>query len=252
MQPFLLSIFDLRWIKNKFKSMYLRSKYLAICFLLIVGELNAQLNTLGDYNQLIVSNWAGEFVRIGPYQVKGSLYLFGESFPGTIHFQSGQKITNTKILYNVYHQIAGIDKGNEIFEMSDKVEEFTITLPEKYGSGNLVFKAADQYGKNNVKGYFNVLSEGKKMSLLKLFKCKLMPDPTNTLSKDTKIFEQYVEYYIYSPTSKALQKIKLKEKDILKSIVMDDHVKNIILQNKTDFSNETDIIRFFDQYNKDL
>lgn len=230
----------------------MKSKYLAICFLLIAVELNAQLNPLGDYNQYIVTNWAGEFVRIGQYQVKGSLYLLGESFPGTIYFQSGQNVTNTKILYNVYHQIAGIDKGSEIFEMSDKVEEFNITLSEKYGSGDLVFKAADQYGKNNVKGYFNILSEGKRMSFLKLYKCKLMPDPTNNLSKDTKIFEQYAEYYIYSPSSKELQKIKLKEKDILKNIQMNDNVKNIIQQNKTDFSNEADVIRFFDQYNKDL
>jgi len=208
----------------------------------------SQTNTVGEFNKFIAQNWAGDYIRIGQYKVKGTPYLLGESFPGTLTYKGGVK-SDTKILYDLYNQKAGADFKNNILESDQVLEEFSISLPAKFGGNTLLFKSTEAYGSASLKNYFNVLEDGSKVSLLKIFKIKLVSDPSNMMDKEVKIFEQYYEYYLYNKTSKELSKIKLKEKDIAKTLGDEDLVKNFITKSDLDVSKEVDVIKLIQGYN---
>ena len=183
-----------------------------ICFTFIVillfGDVSfAQVDPVGQFNKHIVENWKGDYIRIGQYRVKGTPYLFGESFPGTLTYKGGIK-SDIKILYDLYNQKAGADVKNSILESDLVLEEFSISLPTKFGGNTLFFKNTELFGNTSLKNYFNVLADGSKASLLKIFKIKLVSDPSNMMDKEQKIFEQYYEYYLYNKAGKKLSKIK--------------------------------------------
>ena len=182
------------------------------------------------------------------YRVKGTPYLFGESFPGTLTFKGGVK-NDTKVLYDLYNQKAGADIKNNILESDLGLEEFTISLPAKFGGSTLLFKNTELFGNTSLKSYFNVLEDGTKLSFLKIFKIKLVSDPSNMMDKDIKIFEQYYEYYFYNKNTKELSKIKLKEKDIVKQLGDEKFVKDFIAKTDLDVSKEVDVIKLIQGYN---
>lgn len=226
----------------------MRKQTVLVFCVLIANLVLAQTNTVGEFNRFIAQNWTGEYLRIGQYKVKGSPYLLGESFPGTLTYKGGAK-SDTKILYDLYNQRAGADVKNSILESDQVVEEFSISLPAKFGSNTLLFKSADAYGDGSMKNYFNVLEEGAKLSFLKVFRIKLVGDPQNMMDKEQKVFEQYYEYYLYNKTSKALNKIKLKEKDITKQIGDEEFIKSFTSKGNFDYSNEFDVMKLIQGYN---
>lgn len=224
-------------------------RFFLFCLILIATRSFAQVDPVGQFNKHIVENWKGEYVRISQYRVKGTPYLFGESFPGTLVFKGGVK-RDTKILYDLYNQKAGADEKNSILESDQVLEEFSISLPAKFGGNTLLFRSTDLFGNSSLKSYFNVLEDGSKISLLKIFKIKLVSDPSNMFDKELKIFEQYYEYYLYNKISKELSKIKLKEKDIIKQLGSEDFIKKLISENELNISQEPDMIKLIQAYNK--
>jgi hypothetical protein len=226
----------------------MKKNFILFGFVLLANLSFAQTNTVGEFNKFIAQNWAGDYIRIGQYKVKGTPYLLGESFPGTLTYKGGAK-SDTKILYDLYNQKAGADVKNSILQSDQALEEFTITLPAKFGGNTLLFKSTEVFGNTSLKNYFNVLEDGTKVSLLKIFKIKLVSDPSNMLDKEQKIFEQYYEYYLYNKTTKELSKMKLKEKDIAKQLGDEDFVKSFIAKGDLDVSNEVDVITLIQGYN---
>jgi hypothetical protein len=222
--------------------------FLALVALVFSLPTFSQTNTVGEFNRFIAQNWSGDYIRIGQYKVKGTPYLLGESFPGTLTYKGGAK-SDTKILYDLYNQRAGADVKNSILESEQPVEEFSISLPAKFGGNTLLFKSSESYGNTTLKNYFNVLADGSKASFLKIFKIKLISDPTNMMDKEQKVFEQYYEYYLYNKATKELGKIKLKEKDIVKQLGDEEFVKSLISKGSLDVSNEIDVIKLIQEYN---
>lgn len=208
----------------------------------------AQVDPMGDFNKHVVANWKGDYIRIAQYRVKGTPYLYGESFPGSINYKGGKVFKDSKILYDLYNQKAGIDEKNEIFEADDMVEEFSIVLPEKYGSQQLLFRNSSFYGEEN-KGFFNIVVDGEKISLLKSYKIKLSTDPANPMDKDIKIFDQYFDYYLYSKSEQKLAKIKLKEKDVANFIKDAPFVKKQLNEQYIDLTKESGVKKLIIAYN---
>jgi transcription initiation factor IIE alpha subunit len=93
---------------------------------------------------------------------------------------------------------------------------------------------------------------GEKVALLKVFRAKLVPDQTNNMAKDMKVFEQYYEYYFYTKSTHALNNIKLRKKDIIKELHSDDFIKNYTSNNQIDFSKEPEVIKLINKYNAAL
>jgi hypothetical protein len=181
--------------------------------------VQAQTDAIGDFNKHVIEKWTEDYIRVSQYRVKGSPYLLGESFDGELTMKTGQKTINQKVLYNVMEQKVGTEIDKNLIAPDGDVVSFFIQLPEKFGGEKLTFQPADAFGNNNVKGYLNVVSDGPKLTLLRQYKSKLVPDPTNLYSKDIRIFEQYNEYYIFVRKTSELIKVRLREKDIVGALV---------------------------------
>ena len=230
---------------------------LSLLFLSFTINSNAQVDPVGDYNRHIASNWKGEFARIGPYRVKGTPHFYGVSLPGTITFKAGRIESDKKIFYDLYHHKIGTDLNGVFIDIAENIQEFNVEIPEAYGGKKLTFKPTSAYAttpdltwylKNNeLKGYFEVLTDGNKASLLKYYKIAVVPDPVNIMDKESRIFEQQYEYYVFNKTHNELHKIKLKEKDILKALHNDNSLKN--LSSKVSFYKESEVAHFISLYN---
>jgi len=191
---------------------------LIVLFLLFTEILHAQPDAIGDFNKHVIEKWTEDYIRVSQYRVKGSPYLLGESFDGQVIMRSGIKISNQKILYDILDQRVGTEIDKKLIEPDGEVASFFIQLPEKFGSEKLEFLNASNLSKTNLKGYLNVIATGSKISFLRQYKSRLVPDPLNMYSKDIRIFEQYYEYYLYNHGTQSLEKIKLKEKDIREAL----------------------------------
>lgn len=211
----------------------------------------AQIDPINAYNRHVIENWKNDYLRIGQYKVKGSPYLLGEPFPGDIAYASGTKINGMRILYDIHAQQAGVETDGKMINSREEVNEFTLILSEKYGSGKLVFRNSAAYGQPKLKIFLNVLAEGEKVSLLKCYRTKLVSDPNELYAKDLKVFEQYFEYYLYDNASRRFTKVKLRDKDILGALD-EQKVQGIISAGALNLSLESDVIKLVNKYNSSL
>jgi hypothetical protein len=173
------------------------NRFILGVLLLSVSFGQAQTDAIGDFNKHVIEKWTEDYIRVSQYRVKGSPYLLGESFDGELTMRTGQKTIKQKVLYNVMEQKVGTEIDKNLIAPDGDVVSFFIQLPEKFGGEKLSFQPAEAFGKNNVKGFLNIVSDGPKLAFLRQYKSKLVPDPTNMYSKDIRIFEQYNEYYIF-------------------------------------------------------
>lgn len=229
--------------------MRLHQMFMPGIILLLLQTTHAQMDPVGDFNRHIASNWNGNYIRVSQYRVKGSPYFLGDSFPGIIRFKGGKVLADIKVLYNIYEQKAGMAVQDGIFEADEILEEFSIMLPEKYGRQELLFRSSTAFGAADLKAYLQVLEEGEKATLLKLYKARLAPDPANAMAKDLKVFDQYYEFFLYTTNGQQLKKIKLREKDFAKELEPA-WVKQYVLEHKPDLSSEPAVIQMVQQYNR--
>jgi hypothetical protein len=222
--------------------------YLLLGFLICASNANAQIDPVGAFNRHVFERWSGEYIRVSQYKVKGSPFFLGESFPGTIVFKNGKVSSGQSILYNLYEQKAGIDRANQLFELSDTIAQFTIILPEKFGGQQMNFKnGATLFGE---KGFLHVLVEGAKLSLFKKYNIRLTADPSNSMDKDAKVFDQYYEYHLYNHATGQFRKVKLKEKEITKEVANDAWVKAYAAQHKGEPFDELYVVKLIQEFNE--
>lgn len=235
---------------KKYLINYTNWALIVVFFFSVPGYSYCQIDPVGDFNRHIAETWKGDYIRIGAYKVKGSPFLLGESFPGIVTYKDGKTVTDEKILFDLYNQKAGIAIKDEIFERDVPIESFSMNLPERMGGQTLLFKNSEVFGKPDLHCYFNVVEDGGKVTLLKVYKSKLAADPTNNLDKDLKVFQQYYDYYIFVKSSKTLNNIKLRKKDIVNEFGDNEFIKNYISNNQVDFSKETEVKKLLYNYNK--
>lgn len=244
MQPFYYV-----YLKTSYNHHHMKKFLFSTALLFSAGPLFAQADPVGDFNKHVLANWNGNYYRVSQYRVKGTPFLFGQSFPGTIDFKDGKTVKGINVLYDLHTQASGIDLKNwELFEAEQGVKKFTVDLPQHLGGKRLVFINADAYHKD-YKGYYNLLADGDKAALLKAYKIKMLPDPTNHMVKDIRVFEQYFEYYIFDKATKQLHKVKLKEKDILNGLPSSDLAIGYIRAHNLDLTNENDAAQFISSFN---
>jgi len=192
-----------------------------VCILILFFSFNAansQTDAIGDFNKHVIEKWSEDFIRISQYKVKGSPYLLGESFDGSLTVKSGVVAANQKILYDIYSQKVGVEINKELIKPDGEVVSFYIQLPEKFGSEKLEFINAENLKNVSLKGYLNALETGSKLILLRQYKTRVIADPANMYSKDFRIFEQYYDYFIYNVVTSSLEKIRLKQKDVVSAM----------------------------------
>jgi len=196
----------------------MKSLVCILLFLFSLSAVNSQTDAIGDFNKHVIEKWSEDFIRISQYKVKGSPYLLGESFDGSLTVKSGVVAANQKILYDLYNQKVGVEINKELIKPDGEVVSFYIQLPEKFGSEKLEFINAATLKNVTLKGYLNALETGSKLILLRQYKTRVIADPSNLYSKDFRIFEQYYDYFIYNVVTSSLEKIRLKQKDVVSAM----------------------------------
>jgi len=180
--------------------------------------VNAQPDPIGNFNKHVIEKWTHEYIRVSQYRVKGSPYLLGDSFSGDITMKTGVVTVDKKILYDIYDQKVGVDLDKKFVSPDGDVSGFFIQLSENFGGEKLNFINAANLPKVNLKGYLNVITDGSNFAFLRQYRIRLVADPADMYSKDIKLFEQYYDYYIYNRVTAELNKIKLKDKDVLEAL----------------------------------
>ena len=180
--------------------------------------VNAQPDPIGNFNKHVIEKWTHDYIRVSQYRVKGSPYLLGDSFSGDITMKSGVVTVDKQILYDIYDQKVGFDLDKKFVAPDGEVSGFFIQLSESFGGEKLSFINAANLPKVNLKGYLNVIADGSKFAFLRQYRIRLVADPAEMYSKDIKLFEQYYDYYIYNRATAELNKIKLKDKDVLEAL----------------------------------
>ena len=193
-------------------------KTFTIVCMSFLSNLFAQPDPIGNFNKHVVEKWTHDYIRVSQYRVKGSPYLLGESFNGDISMKSGVVTVDKKILYDIYDQKVGMDLDKKFVAPDGEVSGFFIQLSENFGGEKLSFINASNLPKVNLKGYLNVIADGSKFAFLRQYRIRLVADPAEMYSKDIKLFEQYYDYYIYNRATAELNKIKLKDKDVLEAL----------------------------------
>jgi hypothetical protein len=189
-------------------------------FIAVLGVLmvNAQPDPIGNFNKHVIEKWTHDYIRVSQYRVKGSPYLLGESFNGDITMKSGVVTVDKQILYDIYDQKVGFDLDKKFVAPDGEVSSFFIQLSENFGGEKLSFINAANLPKVNLKGYLNVIADGSKFAFLRQYRIRMVADPAEMYSKDIKLFEQYYDYYIYNRATAEMNKIKLKDKDVLEAL----------------------------------
>lgn len=183
----------------------------------VLGSLisQAQPDPVGNFNKHVIEKWTHDYVRVSQYRVKGSPFLLGESFNGDITMKTGVVTVDKKLLYDIYDQKVGMELDKKFVAPDGEVSSFFIQLSENFGGEKLNFINTANLPKVNLKGYLNVIADGSKFAFLRQYRIRLVADPAEMYSKDIKLFEQYYDYYIYNRATAELNKIKLKDKDVL-------------------------------------
>jgi hypothetical protein len=197
--------------------------YFIPILLLFTCTLFAQLER--SYNPLLTINYSdntqGQSNRqIGNYKVKGSSYLFNDTFTTTV-FHNGSFFAGNKATYDTYFQkVENIDNASQmsVFNLAD-VDSFKVFYTDKetgivYNKIFINSKLVDS-AKNT---FLEKVAEGAKISLYKSYTCTL-EDYVATYATTTgyKQFKQVTEYYYLTPETKKLVKIKLTEKELKKA-----------------------------------
>ncbi len=188
---------------------------LFILLLISSAFLFAQPDPVGNFNKHVIEKWSHDYIRVSQYRVKGSPYLLGEPFDGSIEMKTGVKTEGRMILYNIYEQKVGLEVNKELVDPDGDVKSFQIQLPEKFGGEKMHFVNADVLPKSSVKGYLNVFADGPNAALYRQYRNRLVADPSEMYSKDIRMFEQYYEYYLQNKKTGVIEKVKLKEKDFV-------------------------------------
>lgn len=222
----------------------------SLFFLVTVSYAFSQADAIGAFNRFVVHNWAGQYVRIGNYKVKGSPFLLGESFPGKIRLMGSNVSQPAKVLYNLFEQKAGPGTEDQILVTDKLVEEFIIDLPEKYGGVPLTFKHCGMYAKPKLNCYFNVLTEGPSVAFLKAYRIRVVADPANMMDKELRLFEQYYEYFLINRKSNSeVEQVKLKKKDFENELSSLEGAPAIFKSTQFAYATEEDFIKLVNAIN---
>ncbi len=178
----------------------------------------AQLDPIGQYNRYLTESWAGEYYRVGQYKVKGNPMFLGQAFLGTVKTKTVVDSKMQNLLYDLQLQLVGPGVNGKIYETTDRVTAFELYRPHPYGGDTLRFVDGADYGLTKESQYLNLLCDAPGIQLLRAYKIKVVPDPTNLMDKDLRVFEIYFDTYLFLKTSKELVKVKNSKKDYSKAL----------------------------------
>lgn len=181
-------------------------------------------------------------------QIEGSPYLKKQFLPGKV-YEADKNAGTFLMRYNIYNDVM------EIMFKENEIQELLIHPRVKASIGTSRFIVHDYLDNlnNKSKGYFEILSNGDKINLLKKHRVKFSPgEPAKTsFHKATKPkFEYLKEYYFrFREEELPIRIKKLKENHILYLLKEHGIAKEIIQAQNLDIRKEKDLIKLVEELN---
>lgn len=211
-----------------------------------ITSVDAALN----YNKLLIEKSENNFIRIGPYRVKGTPYLFGDNQAGVIYSKK-QTLNNVLFSYNVHlNRIELTIQGSSQFVVLENadIDSFTLTAASSQGK-----HATDMYFINakNInpkeKEYLQVLFKGNNFSLYKKYTCVLAIVSTNYVEADLRQFNYGSTYYYQVKNEDKLIKIKPGQSPLMRDFNYAPKCYTPVANLDFTYNKEAFLINFFNQ-----
>ncbi|HYM95207.1 MAG TPA: hypothetical protein VET23_13780 [Chitinophagaceae bacterium] len=190
-----------------------------------------------------------EVYVINGNKVYGTPFLYHNWAPGVVIGVDGSVFSGYQLKYDAYNQTVLFQKGTDSLEITNVIQEFTLNIKIGDSTQNLHFVNANQYKKEQSTFYYQVLSEGESGQFL-CYNRKFVNDEDKSLPalEGKKYFDMELTYYYYDKNKKKLNKIRAGGGNI-ESLLGADNIKRSGLSLKDyNFSSESDMVKFFDQY----
>jgi len=224
-----------------------------ISFIIISFMIFINVFAQNPNDAIIVFNSGGATTSIDlkskPPETKGSYYYNNEWFTGTIKLFSGEEIRNYPLKYDMRLNQINIKTDLNVKIVSIGAVKEIIWLTNK-GQNEKLVNCVTFVNKNNIIGFYQILSEGK-ITFLKKTKLKLLSSNYNGTVVAGDKADKYIkedDYFIYTgSTIIPIRKNKRKILQILKNNSKE--IENFADQNKLSFKKESDLLKIFNYYN---
>lgn len=190
-----------------------------------------------------------EYYVIDGKKVLGSPFLYREWLHGIVTTEDGRTFTDYKLKYNAFHQTLFFLNGNDSLEVNDPIKYFTLMVQPGDTLFNYTFIHTNQIRKEKKPLFYELILQDSVYHLLK-YNRKIVAEAGNSLpaADGRKIFQLEISYFLYQIKSKKLVRLKSDGSNIADALgIGRDKVNELKLAN-SDFSIESEIIRFFKSY----
>jgi hypothetical protein len=237
------------------------NKY-SLLFILIIGGYiaSAQPPGIPAPERASVSVTTGEFnvydkgrmatsdqvLSINGKKVAGSVFLYQNWNDGTIITTDGKGYTGYKLKYDAYNQVVFFLEKNQSLEVSQKIKQFSLVVPNEKGSETFTFLHSDIIKKARKPFYYEVLVEDGMGYLLKVNQKEVVEAQKGLPVADaTKELSLNITYYYFDKNARSLSKINANGANI-KEILS---IKGDELRTEGyDFASELSLKEFFIAY----
>lgn len=231
---------------------------LALALMLSAGTLLAQ-NTItvkngtlansGNYSNMdtFYNVQAGDVIVLND-ETKGSPYVYEKFQIGSLVNKEGKVIvSNVALNYNAYNDLMvgkpNVNSSDDDAKNLTKSTEFDVMI----GKDRYISVIVNSYDLR----YFQLLSEGDKVSLIKRYdkEYKAKELATTSLTRDIPaMFKDKESYYLYYPDG-SYEPLPSSKSKIMKSFQHGSEIKSFVKRNKLNVTKEQDLIQVIKYYN---
>jgi len=206
------------------------------------------------YNRLVIEKGNGTYQQIKNFRVTGTSFLYGEKNKGSM-YASNESGNNILLTYDTYSQNVDFypssGTGPALTKEPGTLDSFVINKkPEAMLENDIKFVYGSIVGSKD-KAYFQVVSKGKKVSLYKKYNAELGMVTTNYIQSELRQFNILVEYFYADSTGKIVKKLKISPKTLVKEFVLIKDLSAIINDDDLTANRENELIRLFEEMNRD-
>jgi hypothetical protein len=175
--------------------------------------------------------------------VLGSPFLFWDWNNGLLKTPDGREY-HMKFKYDVFNQALHYNDGKDSMEVNEPVAEFSLQVKEGNGDQLYTFKKTEAFGKTKNKGFYEVVKEGKNVTLLKYYKMQVASLTYNIgNSASNKSFDLKYSYWLYTKADNKVTELKGNFKDILNYSKLSAGQQQSIDALNLDYNKETDAVQ---------
>jgi hypothetical protein len=186
----------------------MKSSLFLLLLLLMSAEFLGQTIDNNNSYQLAAYDIIGRPMTSKDMVAEGSPMLNSNWGKGTVKFKSGYWVKDVELQFNLISNELYFRKNNQAYIFTDPLLEFFLAYEEEGQARTAFYRAGyPSVGKNNEGKFYEVLSDGNLVQLLRITSKTLVEK--NSYGRGTeKVYRQSFEYYLHDVKEKRIEKVK--------------------------------------------